>query len=178
MGTALTFIHATILGVAATLFVAAAASDVRSYRIPNCLCALLLTGYPLYVLTAPNPVDWKGGILMFAIVFAIGFACFLGNILGAGDVKLLSVASLWAGPALISTLLIVTAFAGGLESLAATIVKYAKSEKAKKNSRLKERRKKKSSRLNQTQIPYGVAIAAGGLTVLGMMAHPLLVQPG
>jgi Flp pilus assembly protein protease CpaA len=31
------------------------------------------------------------------------------------------------------------------------------------------------SRLTKTEIPYGIAIATGGLAMLGMMAQPILL---
>jgi Flp pilus assembly protein protease CpaA len=160
MVTALTYAHAAVLLAAATLFVAAAVTDVRSYRIPNAMCAALSVLFPLYIATAPHPVDWRRNLLVFGVVLGLGFAAFVGNLLGAGDVKLLSVAGLWAGPAHIVMLMLVIAFAGGLQSLALTAW------------RLKE---KKPQRLMKTQIPYGVAIAAGSLAMLGMMFHPLLL---
>ncbi|MDD4616270.1 MAG: prepilin peptidase [Alphaproteobacteria bacterium] len=164
---ALTFVHAAVLIIAASLFVVAAISDMRAYRIPNAVCALLLTAFPAYVATSPIPLNWKENIFVLAIVFSVGFACFLGNIVGAGDVKLLSVASLWAGPALIGELLMVTAFVGGIESLAITVVRHLSGKKMYP-----------AKKLVKTEVPYGIAISAGGLAVLGMMAHSAFVRLG
>ncbi|MDD3371266.1 MAG: prepilin peptidase [Alphaproteobacteria bacterium] len=167
MVSASTFIHMAVLLTAAILLIAAAISDVRSYRIPNYLCAALMLLFPFYVMTAPNPVDWRRNAVVFGIVFAVGFAAYLGNVMGAGDIKLLSATSLWAGPHFIAFLLIITAFTGGIQSLAALVSSKLPSSKKHRFFHLKTSNKK--------QIPYGVAIASGGLAVLGLIAHPLLL---
>jgi prepilin peptidase CpaA len=161
MAFALTSFHVVILFGAAIVFIAAAISDVRSYRIPNYLCALLLILFPAYAATAPYTIDWRQNIVVFGLVSVFGFAAFSGRWMGAGDVKLLSAASLWAGPHLIPALLVITAFVGGLESLAAVFALYLKRPKAEG--------------LMKAPIPYGLAIAVGGIATLGMMAQPLLL---
>lgn len=163
---ALTAFHVAIIFIAATVLVAAAVSDAYSYRIPNYTCLLLLLLFPVFVLTAPHPIDWQQNAAVFGVVCVFGFAMFLGNITGAGDVKLLSVAALWAGPHFIYVLLVTTAFVGGIESLVMALVLYLKYPKED----LKEL-------LTKFEIPYGIAIATGGLATLGMIAQPILL-PG
>jgi prepilin peptidase CpaA len=162
MPLALTAFHLAIIFIAGSIFVAAAVHDSCSYRIPNYMCGLLLALYPFFVLTAPYPVDWKQSLAIFALVVVAGFAMFLGKLAGAGDVKLLAAASLWAGPHLIAVLLIVTAIAGGVVSIFMAIAVH---------------RRKQAEHLTKVPIPYGVAIATGGVTVLGMMVQPILI-PG
>jgi prepilin peptidase CpaA len=163
---ALTALHVAIIFIAAAIFVGAAVNDAYTYRIPNYLCALLLAMFPLFVATAPHSIDWQQNTAVFGLAIVAGFALFLGKMTGAGDVKLLAVAALWAGPHLIAVLLIVTAFVGGLESMVMAAAVY-----------LRHRRANKKPRLIQIQIPYGIAIATGGLTMLGIMAQPILL-PG
>jgi len=160
-----TALHLATLGVAAALFAAAAVSDVRSYRIPNFLCAALLLLFPFYALTAPQPIAWDQNIAVFTLVSAVGFIAFWRGLFGAGDVKLLAVASLWAGPHWIAVLLFVMALAGGIESFVAGATVFFKRSK---NGAL--------PRFGKVQIPYGVAIATGGVTMLGLMAHPILLS--
>jgi len=163
MGVALTSFHVAIIFIAGILFVAAAVNDALSYRIPNALCGLLFILFPIYVVTSPRSVDWRQNILVGGIVLTIGFAAFLGRLMGAGDIKLLSVASLWAGTHSIAILLIVTAFAGGVESLAVAALRAAL------------RKTRGRARPSKVQIPYGVAIATGGLAMLGSIVHPILL---
>jgi prepilin peptidase CpaA len=127
---------------------------------------LLLGLFPVFVATAPHEINWHQNAAVFALVTVAGFAMFLGKLTGAGDIKLLSVASLWAGPHLIAVLLVVTAFAGGVESLIIALL-----------TQWRHRADTQAVKLHQVPIPYGIAIATGGLAVLGMIAQPILL-PG
>src|ERR1700685_2244195 len=103
---------ALLLGVAA-LLVAAAINDALQYRIPNKICSAIFGFFPLFVLTAPYSIDWKQHIVVFFLILAAGFAMFMGHLAGAGDVKLLAVTGLWAGPHHLAVFLVGTAVAGG-----------------------------------------------------------------
>jgi prepilin peptidase CpaA len=162
---ALTAFHLAVLFIAAVILLAAAINDAYSYRIPNYMCGLLLLMFPVFVVSAPHAVPWLQNIFVFVLVSLAGFAAFLGNLTGAGDVKLLAVSSLWAGPHYIAMLLTVTAVAGGIESLVMAVKAYLR------------RSPDAHGELGKVQVPYGVAIASGGLVMLGMMAKPILL-PG
>jgi len=162
MALALTAFHVAILFIAAAIFVAAAINDACSYRIPNYMCGLLLLLFPFFVATAPHGVDWQQNAMIFALVALSGFGMFLGKLAGAGDIKLLAVASLWAGPHLIAVLLVVTAIAGGVLSIVMAALTHF-------------RQREDKVQMSKVQIPYGIAIATGGLTTLGMMAQPILL---
>ena len=184
MALALTAFHVAIIVIAAAIFIAAAVNDVWSYRIPNYMCGLLLALFPFFVVTAPRAIDWHQNLAVFALVAASGFAMFLGNLAGAGDVKLLAVASLWAGPHLIAVLLVVTAIAGGLVSVVMAIAAHMRNRMTAdengaggENGREKEGEEEGKAFFARIPIPYGVAIAVGGLAMLGMMARPILL-PG
>ena len=163
MALALAAFHVAILVIAAAVFIAAAVNDACVYRIPNYMCGLLLALFPLFVATAPHGIDWHQHGMIFGLVGLSGFAMFLANLAGAGDIKLLSVASLWAGPHLIAVLLIVTAIAGGIVSLVMALLTLRR-----------QRAAGEETHLNKIPIPYGIAIATGGLTMLAMMAQPIL----
>jgi prepilin peptidase CpaA len=152
------------MAIAASIFMAAAVSDASSYRIPNYLCGLLLLLFPIFVITAPEQIDWHQNVGVFLLVGLSGFAMFLGHLAGAGDIKLLSVASLWAGPHFIAVLLVVTALAGGVVSIFMAI-----------RTHLRQNETQDVIGLNKIPIPYGIAIATGGLTSLAMMAQPILL---
>ncbi|MDD5587453.1 MAG: hypothetical protein PHY92_10980, partial [Alphaproteobacteria bacterium] len=77
--------------------------------------------------------------------------------------KLIGVASLWAGPEHLALLLFITAMAGGLLAVAIAGAAFYRLRKAKipgMDSIAKER------------VPYGVAIAVGGLCTLMMLFPP------
>ena len=97
-----------------------------------------------------------------AAVFAAGAVAFAAGALGGGDVKLLTAASLFAGTGLISDFLLVTALAGGVLGVAvlagAPISPLAPAADATLRTRLRG------------GLPYGPAIAAGGLWVAASLA--------
>ena len=139
----------------------AAFSDFLKFIIPNQVCVAVAALYPLYVLAAVPDVDWAGGIACGTIVFALGFVFFALRLTGGGDVKLLSAVSIWAGPTLVLPFLAVTAFAGGVVSLATLI-------------RVLPGRLRPAGRIGfsmretpamRERVPYGVAIAVGGVYV-------------
>ena len=170
MALALTAFNVALMVIAAAIFVAAAVNDAWSYRIPNYMCALLLLLFPLFALSAPRGVDWHQNLAVFALVGVSGFAMFLGNLAGAGDIKLLSAASLWAGPHLIAVLLVVTAVAGGIVSIVMAVITHRRHRLASQQTFTEEK-----PSLAKVPIPYGIAIATGGLAMLGMMARPILL---
>lgn len=101
-----------ILGFA-SLMLWAAATDVRSLTIPNRISLAIIMLYPAYVLSAGQPVDWSGALIVAGSLLAVGFAAFAFGLLGGGDAKLLAAGALWAGPSQLMEFLFLTALAGG-----------------------------------------------------------------
>jgi prepilin peptidase CpaA len=103
-------------------------------------------------------------LLCSLAVFAIGAAGFAAGILGGGDVKLLAAASLFAGSAHLIDFLVVTALVGGALGLAvlagAPIGPAAPATDGTVRARLR------------CGLPYGPAIAAGGLWVIAALYAP------
>jgi prepilin peptidase CpaA len=106
-------IHTISILAFGALLVAAAVEDVRGLTIPNRIPLGIIILYPAYVLSANGPVDWTGAAVLAAIVLVVGFVIFVRGYAGGGDAKLFVAASLWAGPALFPTFLVVTAIVGG-----------------------------------------------------------------
>ncbi len=104
--------HISLLGFAG-LMLAAAISDIRSLLIPNWISLALALLFPIYVLTAPSPVDWIGATAVAFTALMLGFALFNFRIVGGGDAKLFAAAALWAGPELAISFALATALAGG-----------------------------------------------------------------
>lgn len=156
----ITILHlATLIG-AGTVLLAAAYSDARRYRIPNRLCVALLALFPIFVVTAPEAVALWQNLTVFALVLCGGFLLFAKGFIGAGDIKLLAATSLWAGPDFIAPFLFITAVAGGL--LGATIAGVAF---------LRERKQENKVPLAKIPLPYGIAIAIGGICLLLLLSH-------
>ena len=145
----------------------AAWSDIQSFTIPNRVSLAISLLYPAHVLASPEQVEWLAAVGIAAPVFAVGAFAFARGWFGGGDVKLLTVAALWAGPAHFSLLLLVTGLAGGVLGLAA--LAYPMLTPFLAQLRLTGAPEPAGggnpTPLSRTNVPYGVAIAAGGLCV-------------
>jgi prepilin peptidase CpaA len=150
------------LAAFAILLVVAGWQDLRTLRIANRLSLATVAAFVLWAAAGIALGRMSVAALAMAIacglvVFAVTAAGFAGGILGGGDVKLLSAASLFAGPAHIVDLLVVTALVGGVIGLAllagAPIGPAAPATDGTVRARLR------------TGMPYGPAIAVGGLWV-------------
>lgn len=144
----------------------AALSDAARFRIPNLICLGILLVFPLYVFAAPTTVPWLEHILTFAIILVLGYQLFAHNFAGAGDIKLLAVVGLWAGPNYWPHFLFITAVTGGILSLGIGGLAYIRQKTSKSDDK---------TAFSKTPIPYGVAIAVGGLCTLALLSHPDLI---
>lgn len=154
--------HYLTLGAFMTLLVAAARSDLGSYRIPNGYSVALLSLYPLFAFTAPHSVAPFASLGVMAAVLTVGFAAFAFGWIGGGDAKLLSAASLFAGPVLVGEFLLVMALAGGGMALFMLCrhlrMRFAGPVGDAGNQVIR-------NSLPTDKLPYGVAIAVGGIFV-------------
>lgn len=162
-----TFIHESALVFAALIMLAAALSDFKNLRISNKLCLALAGLFPLYVLTAPHEMAWIQHVGIAALVLVMGFGLFAMRLIGGGDIKMLSAAALWAGPKLIATLLIYTTLAGG--ALAIAFATAALLRALMKHQSLTD------GAWHKAPVPYGVAIACGGICALVTLAQNSLI---
>lgn len=186
------------LAVAALVLVLVAAYiDVRKFIIPNWLNGLLLAIGLLYgVLASFSSLSfaWVPHLASFALFFAVGTLLFGFGCLGGGDVKLMAVVAFWSGTQYLMGFLTYTAIAGGLLSVIYLLRAWLRrrSEAGAVNSGIKEvaaqavlahtglltdskayiSHARKSS-LMQEPVPYGVAIAAGGIYVFASIAGQL-----
>jgi prepilin peptidase CpaA len=137
---------------AAAVLLAAALTDLARRRIPNELVLTLALIGALRI-----AFEWAGGagglsaavdIGACVVVFLLGVAAFQLNLVGGGDVKLLAAATLFLGAGALAPFLLVTSMAGGVLALAFLIGQRAAGADRPPPS-----------------LPYGVAIAAGGLFV-------------
>jgi prepilin peptidase CpaA len=111
-------LHIIAVAAFAVLMAAAAFEDFRRFIIPNWLVLALVAVWPLSPVSgAVAPAAALGALGIAATVFVIGALLFARGLVGGGDVKLLAVAALWAGPAATPELLVVTAALGGVLSL-------------------------------------------------------------
>lgn len=137
--------------VLAAALVAAAIGDIRTRTIPNGLnLAIALAAMPFWYLTDLGlwpDVAMRIGVA--ALVFAVFAVAFARGMMGGGDVKLLAAIALWLPPAAVAALVVIMSLAGG----AITLFLAARHRLARRTEKL--------------EIPYGVAIAFGGLWLIG-----------
>ena len=145
-----------LLAALAAILVFAAVVDVRTFTISNRLnltVALLAPVYWASVELSP----WPGIAVQLAAaatVFVLLAGAFYAGMMGGGDVKLAAALALWFTPAGTVKFLVLMSLAGGVLTLGLVAWHRAK------------------RREGRPQVPYGVAIAVGGLAILA----PILTQ--
>lgn len=154
-------LDAAALAALAGLLLWAGACDARRYEIPNRIGLFIALLYPLHLLASGVRVDWQGGLSTAAALFALGAVLFFFRLFGGGDVKLLAAAGLWAGPSLAMPYLLVTALAGGALALFLIARRSGQRARGLAGGALDTA----TPPLAKQRMPYGVAIAAGGLFV-------------
>jgi prepilin peptidase CpaA len=156
------------LAAFAALMMLAAFEDLRRLIIPNPLIVALLVLWPLSVAAAPTVYNLVGGLACGFVVFVAGALCFSRGWLGGGDVKLLAVAALWAGPTGTPTLLLLTGILGGILALFLMVppgAHIAALTRAKLGSP-----DDSATHDLATPVPYGIAIA-GAAVIVTLLPH-------
>ena len=148
MGTGLSWI---LLALLAVLLLAAAWLDIRSRTIPNGLnLAVALLAIPFWwTIGLPVWPDVAVHVGVAAGVFALFALAFAMGAMGGGDVKLVTAVALWLPWQAVMMLLVLMSLAGGVLTLAMVV------------------RRKLARGGDPLEIPYGVAIAFGGLWLIG-----------
>ena len=139
-----------LLGLLAALLIAAAVLDLKSRRIPNWLSLMVAVMAPFFW--------WASGVPLFPdaleragvayLIFLLFFGMFCLGGMGGGDVKLGTALALWFSPQISVLFLVITSLVGFFVTIAAWI-----------HHRMKRAQ-------GRTLVPYGVAIAFGGLAIL------------
>jgi prepilin peptidase CpaA len=152
----------------ALLLVAAGWQDLRTMRIANRLSVGIAGAFVLWSLAGLAAGTLVMGDMALAVtcaigVFFIGALAFAAGALGGGDVKLLAAASLFAGSAFLLDFLTVVALVGGAMGLA-LLAGAPIGPEAPAADDVTVRTRMRSG------LPYGPAIAAGGLWVAAHLA--------
>jgi prepilin peptidase CpaA len=156
--------QALALTVFAVVMAVAAFEDLRRLIIPNLLPILLCAVWPLYFAAAPSLYGALWAIGCAAAVFAVGAVLFARGYVGGGDVKLLTAATLWAGPAGTPALLMLTGMLGGVLALF-LLMPFGNHLVAAARVMLGQP-PVPAERGFATAVPYGVAIAGASLIVV------------
>lgn len=170
-----------ILAGGAILLVVAAYIDVRRFIIPNWINAVLLLLGLIWAALTPD-FAWVVSLGISISIFLCGALLHQFRLMGGGDVKLLTVMGFWAGVSHLFPLLFVTALAGGVLSLFYLLKSFLQNRGKTGRLSLAESatllhadvvqeggaavlQKARSTDALRQPIPYGVAIAVGGLYV-------------
>jgi len=137
-------------GLLALMLLAACWYDIRSRTIPNELSiAAALLAIPFWWASGLSMPDVALQIGVAALVFGLFAIAFVVGAMGGGDVKLVSAVALWLPWPAVVALLVIMSLAGG----ALTVALLIRHRLARSEARL--------------EIPYGLAIAFGGLWLIG-----------
>lgn len=107
-------VHTLLVGLYVVPVALAMGWDAVAYRIPNWAVGLLLLGFPLAGLLAPDGIPWLEHLGAAALVFAVGVPLFLFRLAGGGDIKLLTAVALWVGWRSLLDLVLLMAILGGV----------------------------------------------------------------
>jgi prepilin peptidase CpaA len=138
------------------VLLAAAACDLRTFRIPNALSILLAAG--ALVLAFPGtPMAALSRLACAAVVSALALALYLRGLMGGGDLKLLAAAALWIPFPQLAGFATLLGLAGALQGLGTLLwVRIVPSSEGM------------LARGPGRQMPYAVSIAVAGLVWSGM----------
>lgn len=159
-------IAALCLLLAPLAFLIAAFRDLTTMTIPNWLNAGLAVSF---LALAPFVIDWStfgahvgAGVAMLAVgmvLFALGW-------IGGGDAKLFAAAALWFGWTDLTAFVLVTALAGGGLTLALMALRNVPVVPAAAYDRAWVAR----LLTPKGDVPYGLALATGGLVAFPQSA--------
>jgi prepilin peptidase CpaA len=127
------------------LFIVAAYSDIKSFRIPNLLvAAVALLGVTRLIVVGDPNAALHTVFASFGLL-AIGFVLFWQGIVGGGDAKLITAAALLVGYHDLFSFLFFMSLCGAVLSITAFATRKTQAK---------------------LYVPYGVAIATAGSAIL------------
>ena len=135
-----------------TIQIWSSVTDMKRYEIPN---AASVSGVLLFIpfaLTTPASIGIGASVLLAIGVLCVGFVAFSVGVFGGGDAKLLTGVALWAGLPYFWNALLYIAGAGGLLAIIYLVVHMIRTATGTTKAQLRD-----------VKLPYGVAIACGGI---------------
>lgn len=136
--------------------VAAAISDLRAFRIPNILPALVIILFCIVHAISGFSLSLLPNLLHFLLALGIGMLLFSWGWIGGGDAKLYAAVALWFDWGGAVALIFLTTLSGLLLAIAFVVTRMLG---VRRNRESTDKPKSKMER----RIPYGVAIALGAV---------------
>ena len=140
----------TLLGALAIILVWVAVVDIKTFTIANGINIAVALMAPLYWWSVGLPL-WPDAALRVGTaigVFLLFSGAFYLGAMGGGDVKLAGALALWFAPVATLKLIVLMSIAGGVLTMIILGVHRARKQEGR------------------PEVPYGVAIAFGGLWLL------------
>jgi len=148
-----------LLSIFPAALIVAAANDIYEFKIPNWISIILIIAYPAAGAAVGASLETLlEGFLIGAGALTLGFGLYAGRVIGGGDAKLIAATAPWLGAGALGSFLFLAALSG--LGLAIIIMMFRKMpilpiySHAPWLLELHDRKK---------DIPYGVAIASGGI---------------
>jgi prepilin peptidase CpaA len=160
-------------GIYVMALVAAAASDLWCYQIPNSLSAALLASFALIALSVPGAVV-VDHLLAGVAVFGLTTLLFAAGLCGGGDVKLLGATALWMGWSNLPDFLLLMALIGAALALSLLLARRLARSTVLVTTGARARRLFSKD----AGVPYGVAIALAGLAMVPRLGLAALSVSG
>jgi prepilin peptidase CpaA len=158
------------------LLAVAAATDIRTRRIPNRLVLVMAVAGVLFTVAAtPSLATLWRAVLAGLLGFALWIPFYALRMIGAGDVKLFAAAALWLAPLQVVQAALVAALVGGVLSIVGMVAGYGGGLallRLTHGLRQPETLMTQAGRVEGKTLPYGVAMAAG-LAVAGWLPRLL-----
>lgn len=176
-----------IIAAAATmiLLIAAAATDITRYRIPNAIVYAIVAAFVAGAIFnfAWPAIVWP--VLAGVAMFLLGAGLFALGLFGGGDVKLIAAMALWTGFADLPRFLLIMGAAGGLiglvlllkrrrqqPAMASSAPDSSAAEAAVAAAPTPDTPASETPRpTRKSHIPYGVGIAIAGLDFFLISQH-------
>jgi prepilin peptidase CpaA len=138
-------------------------TDLKTRLLENKLVALYALLFLPYAWLNNLDLQQFGSHLLVAVLsFGVLFALFMLGAMGGGDVKLGAAVFLWAGPAQAFPVLVIVAWTGGLVA----VMGWLADRQALQGLGWPPIRCLRHALSARRGVPYGVALAAGGLFIL------------
>jgi len=156
----------------------AAATDIRSRRIPNWLTLSgVLAGLLLNTLLAADGNNWRTSLAGMGLAFLVYFPLYLLRGMGAGDVKLMAAVGALMGPVNWFWIFVISNILGGVAAIVLLLMKgglwrtlsnllYMLKELMLLRPPYLRREELDLASARSVKMPHGVAIAMGSLIFL------------
>lgn len=157
-----------LLGVMPALVIVAGLKDLTSMKIPNWISvALIVAFFPAALVVGLSPMTVATHVGVSVLALVVGAGLFALRWIGGGDAKLMAASCMWLGLAGSGVFLLYTGLMGGLFCLVLMIARtHSRPYLSGAPGWVANLMEPKGD------IPYGVAIAVGGL--MAYPASPLL----